>query len=377
MSSRKKILVVFGTRPEAIKFAPLIKRLQQDPLFDVTVCITSQHKEMLQQVLSFFEIHADVDLDVMQPNQDLSTLTSVILSKLSPVIAEKRPDLVIVQGDTTTAFAGALAAFYQKIPVAHLEAGLRSDNIYSPFPEEINRKLIGSIAALHFVPTAQASENLKAEHITKNVYITGNTVIDALFTGLKIIEEKVPDFGDIFSFCNSGKRVLLVTGHRRESFGDGFENICRAIKHVADRFPDVQIVYPVHLNPNVQEPVYRMLGSIENVHLIPPVSYEQMIWLLQQSYLVLTDSGGVQEEAPSLGKPVLVMRDVTERGEGILAGTAMLVGTSSEMIIEHTCRLLEDADSYERMSKSVNPYGNGTASEQIADLLTRYFTHEA
>lgn len=377
MELTKKILVVFGTRPEAIKFAPLIKRLQQHPMFDLTVCITSQHKEMLQQVLSFFEIKADVDLDVMQPNQDLSTLTSVILSKLSPVIAEKKPDLVMVQGDTTTAFAGALAAFYQKVSVAHLEAGLRSDNIYSPFPEEINRKLIGSIAALHFVPTDRARTNLQAEGIERHVYLTGNTVVDALFMGLKIIEDKSHDFSDVFPFCTSGKRIVLVTGHRRESFGDGFDNICKAITYLAHRFPDVQIVYPVHLNPNVQEPVYRMLGSIENVYLIPPVSYEQMIWLLQQSYLVLTDSGGVQEEAPSLGKPVLVMRDVTERGEGILAGTAMLVGTSSEMIIEHACRLLEDASSYERMSKSVNPYGDGTASAQIADLLTHYFTHEA
>ncbi|TWI81420.1 UDP-N-acetylglucosamine 2-epimerase (non-hydrolysing) [Lacibacter cauensis] len=377
MALTKKILVVFGTRPEAIKFAPLIKRLQQDPMFDLTVCITSQHKEMLQQVLSFFAIRADVDLDVMQPNQNLSTLTSVILSKLSPVIAEKKPDLVIVQGDTTTAFAGALAAFYQKVPVAHLEAGLRSNNIYSPFPEEINRKLIGTIAALHFVPTDRARTNLQAEGIAQHVYLTGNTVVDALFMGLKIIEERALDFRDAFSFCKSGERVVLVTGHRRESFGDGFDNICKAITYLAHRFPAVQIVYPVHLNPNVQEPVYRMLGSIKNVHLIPPVSYEQMIWLLQQSYLVLTDSGGVQEEAPSLGKPVLVMRDVTEREEGILAGTAKLVGTSSEMIIEQTSRLLEDADSYERMSKSVNPYGDGTASEQIADLLTRYFTHEA
>lgn len=374
---KKKILVVFGTRPEAIKFAPLIKRLHQQPTFELTVCITSQHKEMLQQVLSFFEIQADVDLDVMQPNQDLSKVTAVILSKLSPVIAAKKPDLVIVQGDTTTAFTGALAAYYQKIPVAHLEAGLRSNNMYSPFPEEINRKLIGSMAALHFVPTVQAGENLKKEHTTKHVYITGNTVIDALFTGLKIIKDKALEFRSRFPFCNSDKRVLLVTGHRRESFGDGFENICRAIKHISGRFPDLEIVYPVHLNPNVQEPVYRMLGSIENVHLIPPVSYEQMIWLLQQSYLVLTDSGGVQEEAPSLGKPVLVMRDVTERGEGILAGTAMLVGTSSEMIIEHTCRLLEDASTYERMSKSVNPYGDGTASEQIIDLLKNYFENEA
>jgi UDP-N-acetylglucosamine 2-epimerase (non-hydrolysing) len=370
-------MVVFGTRPEAIKFAPLIKQLQQNPLFELTVCITSQHKEMLQQVLSFFEIRADIDLDVMQPNQDLSTLTSVILSRLSPVIAKKKPDLIIVQGDTTTAFAGALAGYYQKIPVAHLEAGLRSNNIYSPFPEEINRKLIGSIAALHFVPTVQAMENLKEEHITQNVYITGNTVVDALFMGLKIIEDTHLEFGDKFPFCKTGRRIVLVTGHRRESFGDGFENICRAIKHLANLFPDVQFVYPVHLNPNVQEPVYRMLGSIANVHLIPPVSYEQMIWLLQQSYVVLTDSGGVQEEAPSLGKPVLVMRDVTERGEGITAGTALLVGTSSELIIEHTVRLLQDSDSYERMSKSVNPYGNGTASEQITDLLNSYFTYEA
>lgn len=370
-------MVVFGTRPEAIKFAPLIKQLQQHPLCELTICITSQHKEMLQQVLSFFQIRPDVDLDVMQPNQDLSALTSVILSRLSPVIAEKKPHLIIVQGDTTTSFAGALAGYYHKIPVAHLEAGLRSSNIYSPFPEEINRKLIGSIAALHFVPTIQAGENLRAEHITQNVYITGNTVVDALFMGLNIIQENVLDFSALFPFCKTSRQMVLVTGHRRESFGDGFENICRALHHLSGRFPAIQFVYPVHLNPNVQEPVYRLLGSIANVHLIPPVSYEQMIWLLQKSYLVLTDSGGVQEEAPSLGKPVLVMRNVTERGEGITAGTAMLVGTSSEMIIEHTVQLLEDKECYERMSKSVNPYGNGTASEQIINLLNNYFSNEA
>jgi UDP-N-acetylglucosamine 2-epimerase (non-hydrolysing) len=370
-------MVVFGTRPEAIKFAPLIKQLQQHLLFELTVCITSQHKEMLQQVLSFFQIRADVDLDVMQPNQDLSTLTSVILTRLGPVIAEKKPHLIIVQGDTTTALAGALAGYYQKIPVAHIEAGLRSSNIYSPFPEEINRKLIGSIAALHFAPTVQAGDNLRAENITQNVYITGNTVVDALFMGLNIIQESLLDFSTLFPFCKTGRQMILITGHRRESFGDGFENICEAIHYLAGRFPDVQFVYPVHLNPHVQEPVYRLLGPIANVHLIPPVSYEQMIWLLQQSYLVLTDSGGVQEEAPSLGKPVLVMRDVTERGEGIIAGTAMLIGTSSEMIIEHTVQLLENNECYERMSKSVNPYGNGSASEQIINLLNSYFNSEA
>jgi UDP-N-acetylglucosamine 2-epimerase (non-hydrolysing) len=370
---KKRILIVFGTRPEAIKFAPLIKALKLNNLYDVKICITSQHKEMLQQVLSFFQITADVDLDVMQTNQDLTSLTSSILIKLRDVIKSIQPNLVMVQGDTTTAFAAALAAYYHKIPVAHLEAGLRSHQIYSPFPEEINRKLVGTISTLHFAPTLHAKENLFQEHITENVFITGNTVVDALLMGLDILKTQKSDFSSLFPFYDKNKKMILVTGHRRESFGDGFQQICHAIKTIAIAFPDIQIIYPVHLNPNVQEPVRRLLSDVSIVHLISPLSYEQMIWLLQHCYLVLTDSGGVQEEAPSLGKPVLVMRDVTERMEGIEAGTAKLVGTNADNIIEQVKELLLNHETYHLMSKSVNPYGDGTASQQIIEQLNQYF----
>jgi UDP-N-acetylglucosamine 2-epimerase (non-hydrolysing) len=372
---KKKILVVFGTRPEAIKFAPVIKELQGCKEFEVVICITSQHKEMLQQVLIFFEIKIDYDLDLMRPNQNLATLTSAVLSNLSPVLKESRPDLVIVQGDTTTAFAASLAAFYEKIPVAHLEAGLRSHKMYSPFPEEINRKLVASMSSLHFAPTIQAAQHLQQECITDQVFITGNTVVDALLMGLEILNQSGITAPMHFPFLDVSKRIILVTGHRRESFGAGFEHICEALRIIALRYSDVQILYPVHLNPNVKEPVHRLLGGIGNVHLIQPVSYDKMLLLLQSCYLVLTDSGGVQEEAPSLGKPVVVMRDVTERTEGISAGTAVLAGTSTDGIVHYVTELMDNSTYYQQMSRSINPYGDGSSSEKIVHIIKDYFEH--
>jgi UDP-N-acetylglucosamine 2-epimerase (non-hydrolysing) len=370
---RKVILVIFGTRPEAIKFAPLIKELKYHPSLEVRVCITSQHKEMLQQVLAFFQIKPDYDLDVMKPNQDLCTLTTSILLNIGPVLKECRPDLVIVQGDTTTAFAGALAAYYEKIPVAHLEAGLRSYKMYSPFPEEVNRKLITSMSTLHFAPTEQSAINLSQEFITDQVFITGNTVVDALLTGLEIIDDIGTSIKTHFPFLDLSKKIVLVTGHRRESFGQGFEQICQALQILALKYPESQFVYPVHLNPNVQEPVQRLLGEITNIHLIQPVTYEHMLVLLKICYLVLTDSGGVQEEAPSLGKPVVVMRDVTERMEGVIAGTAVLAGTTSEKIVHHVSEIMDDPSCYGHMSMSNNPYGNGDASQKIVQIINNYF----
>lgn len=374
---KKTIFLIFGTRPEAIKFAPLVQELRSNTLYRVRVCITSQHKEMLQQVLSFFKIEPDIDLDVMQPNQDLQTLTATILARLSPVLQAERPDLVLVQGDTTTAFAAALAAFYAKIPIGHLEAGLRSGDVYSPFPEEMNRKLTGAMANLHFAPTPRALENLKREGIEQHTYLTGNTVVDALFAGLQLLEQNQTELAAAFPFLNSNRRMILVTGHRRESFGEGFTQICTALRTIALKYPDVEIVYPVHLNPHVQEPVYRLLGDVHRIHLLPPVSYEQMLYLLQHCYLVLTDSGGIQEEAPSLGKPVIVMRDVTERVEGVEAGTAVLAGTSAERIIAHASSLLENESTYQQMARSVNPYGDGTTCRQIATIIEQFFQHEA
>jgi UDP-N-acetylglucosamine 2-epimerase (non-hydrolysing) len=370
---KKVILVIFGTRPEAIKFAPLIKELKNNPSFEVRVCITSQHKEMLQQVLDFFEIKPDYDLDVMKPNQDLCTLTTSILLNIGPVLKECRPELVIVQGDTTTALAGALAAYYEKIPVAHLEAGLRSYKMYSPFPEEVNRKLITSMSTLHFAPTEQSAINLSQEFITDQVFITGNTVVDALLTGLEIIDNNGNSINTHFPFLDISKKIVLVTGHRRESFGQGFEQICQALQLLALKYPESQFVYPVHLNPNVQEPVQRLLGEITNIHLIQPVTYEHMLVLLKICYLVLTDSGGVQEEAPSLGKPVVVMRDVTERMEGVFAGTAVLAGTTSEKIVHHVSEIMDNPSCYERMSLSNNPYGTGDASQKIVQIIYNYF----
>lgn len=367
----KKILFVYGTRPEAIKMAPLIREFRKySEEFAVSVCLTGQHREMLEQVNVFFGIEGDHDLALMKPNQTLSDLTARCLSGLAPVLEAEKPNLVFVQGDTTTVLAGALAAFYGKIPVAHLEAGLRSGQRYSPFPEEMNRKIAGQIAEYHFAPTKGAVGNLLADGITKSVYNVGNTVIDALLLGLKILEQtEYRHIDEDFSFVDFSKRVILVTGHRRESFGDGFDNICEAIRDIARRYADLEIVYPVHLNPNVQKPVKRILSGLHNVHLIEPLDYPHLLWLMKRCHFVLTDSGGIQEEAPALGKPVLVMRDVTERMEGVEAGTARLVGTSRESIYANCLDLLDKPEAYERMTKAVNPYGDGKTSQRIVEIV--------
>ena len=364
-----KILLIFGTRPEAIKMAPVVKRFQQNNSFKTKICVTAQHREMLDQVLDFFDIKPDYDLNIMKPNQSLFDITANTLKGLESVLDDFQPDLVFIQGDTTTAFVGALAGFYKKIKIAHIEAGLRSYNKYSPFPEEMNRVLAGHLSDYHFAPTQRAKENLFNENIKENVYVVGNTVIDALFLGLDIIKKQGEEqYYKHFEFIDFSKKIILVTGHRRESFGKPFENICYALKEIAKR-EDVEIVYPVHLNPNVREPVNRILKGINNIHLTEPLEYPYLIWLMNKSYLVLTDSGGIQEEAPSLGKPVLVMREVTERIEGIEAGTAKLVGTNKEKIVKETIKLLDNKEEYEKMARAVNPYGDGKASERIENII--------
>ena len=366
-----KILFIFGTRPEAIKFAPLIKACKKRTnLFQVLTCVTAQHRKMLDQVLSFFAIIPDFDLEIMKANQGLFDITSIALTGLEKILSGTSPNLIFVQGDTTTAFAGALAGYYKKTKVCHLEAGLRSSNKYSPYPEEINRVLADHIADYHFAPTDKAVKNLRKEGITENVWKVGNTVIDALFLGLSMIEKKgEAEFIKHFKFLDFSKRIILITGHRRESFGEPFENVCHAFKEIASSHPDTELVYPVHLNPNVQEPVYRILKDCKNIHCIEPLDYPHLIWLMSKCYMVLTDSGGIQEEAPSLGKPVLVMREVTERIEGIEAGTARLVGTNKEAIIREVNVLLNDATAYQSMANAVNPYGDGKTSEKIVEIL--------
>ncbi len=365
-----KVIFIFGTRPEAIKMAPLIKTFQAGQAMDVVVAVTGQHKEMLYQVLGFFEIIPDYDLELMQPNQTIYDITSRALLGLKPILDEEKPDLIFVQGDTTTAFVGALAGYYNQIKVAHLEAGLRSGDMLSPFPEEGNRILAGHLAAYHFAPTKRAISNLATEGITKHVYEVGNTVIDALLLGLKILKSSNQEnIEHLFNGIDLAKRVILVTGHRRESFGKPFENMVGAIKEIANRYQDVEIIYPVHLNPNVRGIVNKELDNTPNIHLIEPLDYPALIWLMEKSYFVLTDSGGIQEEAPTLGKPVLVMRDVTERQEGVEAGTAKLVGTNKEVILKEAFDLLDNKKSYEKMAKAVNPYGNGTTSKQVLDII--------
>jgi len=371
-----KTLFILGTRPEAIKLAPIIRTFQRNNGFDVKVCSTGQHKEMLEQVLDFFDIIPDFKLDVMRNNQSLFGVTNRILSGLEEVLEKFKPNLIFVQGDTTTAFVGALAGFYKKIPIAHIEAGLRSFDKYSPYPEEINRKLVGSIADYHFAPTKKAKDNLSKENIQKNVYVVGNTVIDALHLGLKIIEEDKGLNGELSDLFNSklkiqNSKLILVTAHRRESFGKPFENICNSLKQIAYNFDDIDIVYPVHLNPNVRTPVFEILDKTKNIHLIEPLDYPELIWLMKKSYMVVTDSGGIQEEAPSLGKPVLVIRDVTERSEGIDAGTAKLIGTNKENIVQNISLLLNNKQEYERMAKATNPYGDGKSSERILKIISR------
>ena len=365
----RKLLFIFGTRPEAIKMAPLILKAMDDASFNVRVCVTGQHNEMLQQVLDFFRITPDYNLEIMQPDQSLYDVTADIIKAIEQVFVSGAPELVLVQGDTTTAFIGALASFYQKVPVAHIEAGLRSHNKYSPFPEEINRVLVGQITDYHFAPTVRAKENLMREGINEDrVYVVGNTVIDALCLTLEMIKNQEYRFLEYFDWLNIEKPIILVTCHRRESFGEPFKNICLALRDVAEE-NNVEIIYPVHLNPNVRKPVFEILDGRKNIHLINPLDYPHLVWLMKISYLVLTDSGGIQEEAPSLGKPVLVMREVTERVEGIEAGTCKLVGTKRGKIIEETARLLTDSSEYERMAKSVNPYGDGKSSDRILNTL--------
>jgi len=365
-----KILFIFGTRPEAIKLAPLIYEFKKYKNFITKVCITSQHKEMLQQVIDFFNIKVDYNLHIMEPNQTLFKISSKILERIEKVLNDFEPNLIFVQGDASSAFLGALAGFYKKIKIAHVEAGLRTYNKYAPYPEEINRVLISHIADYHFAPTKQAKENLKREGIKNNVWVVGNTVIDALFLALNIIKNSDEEYKNFFSFLNFKKKIILVTGHRRESFGEPFRQICLALKEISEKFKDeIEIVYPVHLNPNVRKPVFEILSKCSNVYLIEPLSYPYLVWLLDKSFFVLTDSGGIQEEAPSLGKPVLVMRDVTERIEGIKAGNAKLVGTKKESIVEGVSKLLTNIKLYEKMAKAKNPYGDGKSSERIAKII--------
>ena len=369
----KKLLFIFGTRPEAIKMAPLIHAFSRErKLFAVSICLTGQHKEMLHSVMEFFELKADYDIELMQPNQTLFDITARALTGIEKVLEQSAPDLVFVQGDTTTAFAGALSAFYKKIKVVHIEAGLRSGNKYAPFPEEMNRKMTGSIADFHFAPTGVARENLFRENITEDVYVTGNTVIDALLWAVEKVRKK-EDYANLFSFLDLNRKIILLTGHRRENFGQPFENICEAISRLSKQYPEIQIVYPVHLNPNVQEVVNKRLGNKQHIYLIAPLDYPQLVWLMDRSYFVITDSGGIQEEAPSLGKPVLVMRDVTERMEGVLAGNAKLVGTDTEKIFSAASALLDDRNGYEKMAGIANPYGIGDSSKKIVEIIKKHF----
>ncbi len=378
---RLKILIAFGTRPEAIKMAPLVNAFKKrEDVFDITVCVTAQHREMLDQVLAFFDIVPHYDLDVMKPGQDLYDITANVLLGMRKVINDCQPDIVFVHGDTSTTFAVALAAFYQQVRVAHVEAGLRTGNLYSPWPEEANRQLTSQITRYHFAPTTTSQQNLLTEGIDpKKLCVTGNTVIDALLLTTdkiqknSVLEQTIVDqLSGLIAhekFDVNASRYILVTGHRRENHGQGFENICQALKHIALNNPDVHIVYPVHLNPQVQEPVKRLLSSIENIHLIAPLQYEQFIYLMYKSHFIITDSGGIQEEAPSLGKPVLVMRSTTERPEAVDAGTVKLVGVDSEMIIEEAQKLIIDNGYYASMAQAHNPYGDGNACERIISFI--------
>jgi UDP-N-acetylglucosamine 2-epimerase (non-hydrolysing) len=370
-----KVLTVFGTRPEAIKMAPLVKALAGAANIESRVCVTAQHRQMLDQVLELFEITPDYDLNIMKPGQTLSGITSEILTRIEPVLTEYQPDLVLVHGDTSTTFAATLAAYYQRIAVGHVEAGLRTGNIYSPWPEEANRKLTGALASLHLAPTELSQKNLLREGVDLNtIHVTGNSVIDALLwvkKKLEVDQHLNQSLRDRFPFLRDEARLVLITGHRRENFGDGFERICAAIRSLAEDFPDVDFLYPVHLNPNVREPVGRILKGVTNVHLIEPQDYLPFVYLMTRSHIILTDSGGIQEEAPSLGKPVLVMRDTTERPEAVTAGTVKLVGTGSQQIIEAVTTLLINELEYKRMSLSHNPYGDGKACDRIVNIINK------
>lgn len=391
LQNMKTILIVFGTRPEAIKMAPLVKTLQSQPKqFRTLVAVTGQHREMLDQVLHIFDIVPDYDLNIMSPGQDLYDITSRVLNGMREVLQKVQPDIVLVHGDTTTSTAAALAAFYQQIPVGHVEAGLRTNNIYSPWPEEMNRQLTGRIATYHFAPTPLAKSNLLHENVAENrILVTGNTVIDALYMVVERIKNdetlqtqlrtSLQQSGYDTARLDGSRQLVLITGHRRENFGDGFIHICTAIRDLAVRYPDVDFVYPMHLNPNVRKPIGQIFGDIDPIHhtpytihnlfLIEPLEYLSFVYLMEKSSLVLTDSGGIQEEAPGLGKPVLVMRDTTERPEALESGTVHLVGTNYDKIVSELSTLLNDAEAYEKMSKAVNPYGDGMACSRIADFL--------
>ncbi|EHZ2724182.1 UDP-N-acetylglucosamine 2-epimerase (non-hydrolyzing) [Vibrio parahaemolyticus] len=373
--TKKRVLTVFGTRPEAIKMAPLVHALAVDERFDAKCCVTAQHREMLDQVLELFEIKPDYDLNLMKVGQSLNDVTARILLEIKPVLQDFKPDVVLVHGDTATTFAATLAAYYEQIPVGHVEAGLRTGNIYSPWPEEANRKLTGVLTQYNFAPTETSQSNLLRENFDKdNISVTGNTVIDALL----MIKDKIDcdktlqlTLSKQFPFLHKDKKLILVTGHRRESFGGGFERICEALAFTAKKHPEIQIVYPMHLNPNVREPVNRILADIENVHLIEPQQYLPFIYLMNRAHIILTDSGGIQEEAPSLGKPVLVMRDTTERPEAVEAGTVKLVGTDVDRIVTGLTTLLQDEQAYKEMSFAHNPYGDGKACQRILDVLAK------
>lgn len=368
-----KVLSVFGTRPEAIKMAPLVNLLKETSGIESKVCVTGQHREMLDQVLKLFNIVPDYDLAIMKAGQDLYDVTTSILLNIKPVLRDFKPDIVLVHGDTSTTFAAALACYYEKTAVGHVEAGLRTGNIYSPWPEEANRKLTGALTKLHFAPTDTSKQNLLNENIdAAGIVVTGNTVIDALHQVVAKIDgdaNLTKNFEQQFPYGLNGRRLVLVTGHRRESFGDGFEQICAGLKQIAQQFPDTDVVYPVHLNPNVREPVFRLLSDTSNVHLIEPQDYLPFVYLMSRSTVVLTDSGGIQEEAPSLGKPVLVMRDTTERPEAVAAGTVKLVGTDADVIVREVSRLLTDKAYYEQMSFAHNPYGDGKACARIIEAI--------
>lgn len=366
-----KNLIIFGTRPEAIKMAPLVKEFQKHEKFDTKVCVTAQHRQMLDQVLDFFEIKTDYDLDIMKSNQNLYTLTSDIILGLKAILEEYQPDYVYVHGDTTTSMAASVAAFYAGAKVCHVEAGLRTYNKLSPFPEEINRQITGRIADLHFAPTLQSKNNLLKENVNEDtIIITGNTVIDALIeSSEKVKEIKNTEIDNLKKIVDPTKKLILVTGHRRENHGQGFIDICQALKEIVTTNSDVQIIYPVHLNPNVKDPVYKILGNTHSINLIAPLAYPAFVWLMNQSYLIITDSGGVQEEAPSLGKPVLLMRDTTERPEAVEAGTVMLVGTNKEKIVNECKDLLNNKSKYIKMSDLHNPYGDGKASQRILEHI--------
>lgn len=371
----KKILLSFGTRPEAIKMAPIFNELKKFQSIDVKLLVTAQHRQMLDQVLDLFEINPDFDLDIMKDSQTLSDITTSILTKINPVLDSYKPDLLLVHGDTSTTFASALAAYYKKVAIGHIEAGLRTGDIYSPWPEEANRKLTGALTTLHFAPTNTAKNNLLREGYSSNIFVTGNTVIDALIWA----KERILNSQSIqarmlekFSFIQTNKKFILVTGHRRENFGNGFINICNALVRISKEYPEINIVYPVHLNPNVQKPVNNILFGHKNIFLIPPQEYLPFVYLMMHSHLILTDSGGIQEEAPSLGKPVLVMRETSERPEAIDAGTARLVGSNSEEIFKNTQSILEDENIYQSMSSAKNPYGDGSASKLIAKHIKEF-----